>query len=139
MLFKRKIAEVHEQIQFNSTEIERLLEKIAKLRSQNQKLEDYLQKLLSAEAAAESSLEQLKTAYLILKGIDSSQMELLKQEADHLYRQVNNNKSSKTSKNRKSQELIDNYEAKAVDVEVVEGNLDDSRYQAVLKLKQLIT
>ncbi len=149
MLFKLKISEVRSLIEGNSSEIKKLTQQIEDLRGNNQELEDYLQKLGSAAITAQSALEQLQKAYQTLKTIDASQMEVLKQEADNLYLKVKTDEISltettpeeSTSKNRRKNtktELIEESEATAVEVEIVESKDDKSSYEAVLKLQKLL-
>lgn len=91
MLFKLKENEVKTTIQDNASRVENLLETVDDLQEENKKLKEYLQQLASASTASESALAQLKTAYLMLKKIDSSQMDTLKQEVDNLYLEIKSN------------------------------------------------
>ena len=158
MLFNLKISEARTMIDSNTTDIDGLLANVEKLRNNNKQLEDYLQQLKSAETAAESALEQLKNAYLMLNAVDQSQMDVLKQEVDKLYMQVKTGnmnppeslssndspkvKKSSHNKNTKktpsTKESKDNSDAKRVEVEVVE-EVDNSYYQTVMKLQKLIS
>lgn len=88
MLFKLKVNEVNSTIKSNTGQIEEYLTTVEDLQEENKKLKEYLQQLGSASTASESALDQLKTAYLMLKKIDPSQMDVLKQEVDNLYLQI---------------------------------------------------
>ena len=164
MLFKLKFTEVNTTIESNTLEAEELLARVEGLEEDNKKLRDYLQQLSSASKAAESALEQLKTAYLMLKKIDISQMDVFKQEVDNLYLEIKTNqvkssekikpstappienKSEKTSKNQQSKsnsrqrnsQPKSEEELKTVEVEVLEPEETNSHYEAVMKLKQLL-
>ena len=164
MLFKLKLTEVNTTIESNTLEVDELLARVEDLQEENKKLKDYLQQLSSASKAAESALEQLKTAYLMLKKIDHSQMDVFKQEVDHLYLEIKTsqgksseqikpstappleNKTEKTSKNQQSKsssrqsnsQTKDKEELKAVEVEVLQPEEQHSHYEAVMKLKQLL-
>ena len=91
MLFKLKFTEVSNQIDANALEVDQLLVKVEDLQEDNKKYQEYLQQLGAASKASESALEQLKNAFLMLQKIDSSQMDVLKQEIDNLYLQIKTN------------------------------------------------
>ena len=118
MLFEKKLTEVSNQIDSNTSEINQLLVTVENLQEDNKKYQEYLQKLGAASKASESALEQLKNAFLMLKTIDYSLLETLKKEVDELYLQVQNNeiKSSKklnsTSVYKLNNKLTENNEEK---------------------------
>jgi hypothetical protein len=88
MLFNLKVSEVKSIIESNTSEVEGLLSRVEDLQEENKKLKDYLQQLGVASKASESALEELKKAYLMLKKVDPSQMDVLKQEVDRLYLRI---------------------------------------------------
>lgn len=98
MLFKLKFTEVNNQIDANASEVDQLLVKVENLQEDNKKYQEYLQQLGAASKASESALEQLKNAFLMLQKIDTSQMEVLKQEVDNLYLQIKTNEMKSAEK-----------------------------------------
>ena len=85
MLFNAKINEIQSQVSANSQEIEVLLLRVEELRAQNLAMENHLQQLGSAENAAESAIEQIKTALLMINAISPAEMQTFKSAIDSLF------------------------------------------------------
>lgn len=85
MLFNTKIQEIQSQVSANSLEIEALLLRVEELRAQNLAMENHLQQLGSAENAAESAIEQIKTALLMINAISPDEVQTFKGAIDSLF------------------------------------------------------
>lgn len=85
MLFNTKIQEIQSQVSANSLEIEALLLRVEELRAQNLAMENHLQQLGSAESAAESAIEQIKTALLMINAISPDEVQTFKGAIDSLF------------------------------------------------------
>jgi hypothetical protein len=85
MLFNTKIQEIQSQVSANSLEIEALLLRVEELRAQNLAMENHLQQLGSAENAAESAIEQVRTALAMIKAISPNEMIIFKGAIDSLF------------------------------------------------------
>lgn len=85
MLFNAKINEIQSQVSANSLEIEALLLRVEELRAQNLAMENHLQQLGSAENAAESAIEQIKTALLMINAISPTEVQTFKGAIDSLF------------------------------------------------------
>ena len=85
MLFNAKINEIQSQVYGNSLEIEVLLLRVEELRAQNLAMENHLQQLGSAENAAESAIEQCKTALMMINAISASEVMTFKGAIDSLF------------------------------------------------------
>ena len=85
MLFNTKIQEIQSQVSANSQEIEVLLLRVEELRAQNLAMENHLQQLGSAENAAESAIEQIKTALLMINAISPAEVQTFKSAIDSLF------------------------------------------------------
>ena len=85
MLFNAKINEIQCQVSANSLEIEALLLRVEELRAQNLAMENHLQQLGSAENAAESAIEQIKTALLMINAISPAEVQTFKSAIDSLF------------------------------------------------------
>ena len=85
MLFSTKIQEIQSQVSANSLEIEALLFRVEELRAQNLAMENHLQQLGSAENAAESAIEQIKTALLMINAISPDEVQTFKGAIDSLF------------------------------------------------------
>ena len=85
MLFNAKINEIQCQVSANSLEIEALLLRVEELRAQNLAMENHLQQLGSAENAAESAIEQVKTALLMINAISPAEVQTFKGAIDSLF------------------------------------------------------
>ena len=78
MLFADKMTKVNATISQISHEIEDLQARIEALRIEKLELEQYQQQLGSAENAAESAIEQVRTALAMIKAISPDEVETLK-------------------------------------------------------------
>jgi hypothetical protein len=85
MLFNAKINEVQSQVSANSLEIDALLLRVEELRAQNLAMENYLQQLGSAENAAESAIEQIKTALMMINAISPTEVQTFKGAINSLF------------------------------------------------------
>ena len=85
MLFNAKINEIQCQVSANSLEIEALLLRVEELRAQNLAMENHLQQLGSAENAAESAIEQIKTALMMINAISPTEVMTFKGAIDSLF------------------------------------------------------
>lgn len=85
MLFNAKINEIQSQVSANSLEIEALLLRVEELRAQNLAMENHLQQLGSAENAAESAIEQIKTALMMINAISPTEVMTFKGAIDSLF------------------------------------------------------
>lgn len=85
MLFNTKIQEIQSQVSANSQEIEVLLLRVEELRAQNLAMENHLQQLGSAENAAESAIEQIKTALMMINAISPTEVMTFKGAIDSLF------------------------------------------------------
>ncbi|BBG57905.1 hypothetical protein [uncultured phage] len=85
MLFNAKINEIQSQVSANSLEIEALLLRVEELRAQNLAMENHLQQLGSAENAAESAIEQIKTALMMITAISPTEVQTFKGAIDSLF------------------------------------------------------
>ncbi|MFN7809465.1 MAG: SAP domain-containing protein [Pseudanabaena sp.] len=85
MLFNTKIQEIQSQVSANSLEIEALLLRVEELRAQNLAMENHLQQLGSAENAAESAIEQVRTALAMIKAISPDELQTFKGAIDSLF------------------------------------------------------
>ena len=85
MLFNTKIQEIQSQVSANSQEIEVLLLRVEELRAQNLAMENHLQQLGSAENAAESAIEQCKTALMMINAISPTEVMTFKGAIDSLF------------------------------------------------------
>lgn len=85
MLFNAKINEIQSQVSANSLEIEALLLRVEELRAQNLAMENHLQQLGSAENAAESAIEQIKTALMMINAISPAEVQTFKGAIDSLF------------------------------------------------------
>lgn len=85
MLFNTKIQEIQSQVSANSLEIEALLLRVEELRAQNLAMENHLQQLGSAENAAESAIEQIKTALMMINAISPTEVQTFKGAIDSLF------------------------------------------------------
>lgn len=85
MLFNTKIQEIQSQVSANSLEIEALLLRVEELRAQNLAMENHLQQLGSAENAAESAIEQIKTALMMITAISPTEVQTFKGAIDFLF------------------------------------------------------
>ena len=85
MLFNAKINEIQSQVSANSQEIEVLLLRVEELRAQNLAMENHLQQLGSAENAAESAIEQIKTALMMINAISPAEVQTFKGAIDSLF------------------------------------------------------
>jgi hypothetical protein len=85
MLFSGKIQEIQSTVNANALEIEALLLRVEELRAQNLSLENHLQQLGSAEAAAESAIEQVRTALTMIYHISASEIDTFKAAIDSLF------------------------------------------------------
>ena len=85
MLFNTKIQEIQSQVSANSLEIEALLLRVEELRAQNLAMENHLQQLGSAENAAESAIEQIKTALMMINAISPTEVMTFKGAIDSLF------------------------------------------------------
>ena len=85
MLFNTKIQEIQSQVSANSLEIEALLLRVEELRAQNLAMENHLQQLGSAENAAESAIEQIKTALMMINAISPTEVQTFKGAINSLF------------------------------------------------------
>jgi len=85
MLFASKINQVSTTIANISQEIEDLQKKIEWLRGEKLQLEQYQQQLGSAENAAESAIEQIKTALMMITAISPTEAQTFKGAIDSLF------------------------------------------------------
>jgi len=85
MLFASKINQVSTTIANISQEIEDLQKKIEWLRSEKLELEQYQQQLGSAENAAESAIEQIKTALMMINAISPTEVQTFKGAINSLF------------------------------------------------------
>lgn len=85
MLFNAKINEIQSQVSANSLEIDALLLRVEELRAQNLAMENHLQQLGSAENAAESAIEQIKTALMMINAISPTEVQTFKGAIDSLF------------------------------------------------------
>ena len=85
MLFNAKINEIQCQVSANSLEIEALLLRVEELRAQNLAMENHLQQLGSAENAAESAIEQIKTALMMITAISPTEVQTFKGAINSLF------------------------------------------------------
>lgn len=85
MLFNTKIQEIQSQVSANSLEIEALLLRVEELRAQNLAMENHLQQLGSAENAAESAIEQIKTALMMITAISPDEVQTFKGAINSLF------------------------------------------------------
>ena len=85
MLFATKLQEINATISNYNQEIEELQRKLEQLREQKKALENHAQQLQSAESASESAFLQVKTALMMVRAIDDSQVETFKAAIDELF------------------------------------------------------
>ncbi|NES92062.1 hypothetical protein [Okeania sp. SIO2B9] len=85
MLFTSALEQIQSNLQSYNQEIEELQFKLETLREQKKQLENHAQQLGSAENAAESALEQVKTALMMVRAIAPDQVGVFKQSIDELF------------------------------------------------------
>ena len=85
MLFNARINEIQAQVSNNVTEIDAMMLRIEALRVENLALESHLQQLGSAESAAESAIEQIRTALLMIDSISPAEVATFKEAIDELF------------------------------------------------------
>lgn len=85
MLFNARINEIQSQVSSNAVEIDALLLRVEQLRNENLARSSHLQQLGSAESAAESAIEQIKTALMMIELISPAEVATFKGAIDKLF------------------------------------------------------
>jgi FtsZ-binding cell division protein ZapB len=88
MIFLNQVQNFQNQVHSNAATIEVLQAQIEQLREENLRLETHLQALGTAEAAAQSAIEQMRIAIQLVNAIDPSQLEVLHTEVENLFQPV---------------------------------------------------
>jgi hypothetical protein len=85
MLFNATITRLQNTCQNIEVQIEDLQRQIEMLREQKLALESHLQQLGSAEAAAESAIEQTRTAISIISAVSEAELQTFKEAINSLF------------------------------------------------------
>lgn len=85
MLFNARINEIQSQVSSNAVEIDALLLRVEQLRNENLARSSHLQQLGSAESAAESAIEQIKTALMMIESISPAEVATFKGAINGLF------------------------------------------------------
>ncbi len=85
MLFNLQIGNIDGALQNYTDRISDLEQQLVTLREEQSQLQEHKQKLLTAEQAAESALEQVKLAVNLVGSVDNTQVEVLQNAIDKVF------------------------------------------------------
>lgn len=138
MLFNQEINNIDNQLQGYGDRIEELEAQLKLLRTEKGQLEEHKQKLLTAEQAAESALEQVRIAVSLVSTVDTNQVEIFHDAVDNIFTTFNSAPQLEAVVDEEGEEVVIQAEA-ALEISANNDTEEDNEEEVNIPEKDVLS